>query len=205
MKTSTSEEKLLKLIRKKDNSQIYDNKLANGKNNVQDKKDGDVKKARHNINFLKICNRLLVAGAVVISCYIAFRYFIFNKNEILLAQESIEITKSIEGNDVNLFEEKKPFSYYKETIASRNIFQAPWEKLKEDIGDIVEEVPSIKKKLKLVGVLLDNNPMAIVEDLKTKQTLFVFKGDKVGGALLEEIHEGKVIFLYENERVEIVQ
>ena len=59
------------------------------------------------------------------------------------------------------------------------------------------------KRLKLVGVVLDQEPQAIVENRRTRQTLFLRRGDRVEGAVVKEILEGKVILTYAGQSVEL--
>ena len=59
------------------------------------------------------------------------------------------------------------------------------------------------KDLKLVGILLDGEPKAVIEDLKKNETLFLSPGQSLGNAVLQEIQEGKVVFVYQGQRVEL--
>jgi hypothetical protein len=72
-------------------------------------------------------------------------------------------------------------------------------------GEVLTELSIFKKNLKLVGVVLDGSPVVIIEDLKSKETLFMRKGDSVYGAVVDDIQEGKVIFSYQEQWVELTQ
>ena len=52
--------------------------------------------------------------------------------------------------------------------------------------------------------MLDQDPKAILEDIKSQQTFFVSEGEEVMGATLKQIQEDKLIFIYNGQRVELV-
>jgi hypothetical protein len=97
-------------------------------------------------------------------------------------------------------EAKKPFSFYQEVAAKRNIFipQAVAEARPLDIasGDLVKDIT-------LVGIISGANPQAIVEDKKAQKTYYVNKGQAIGEFQVEEILEGKIILNYNGEKYEL--
>ncbi|MCB9747413.1 MAG: hypothetical protein H6755_03300 [Candidatus Omnitrophica bacterium] len=102
----------------------------------------------------------------------------------------------------------KPFNYYQGELDKRNFFEAPWEKPQiEKREEQVKEPPKPKIDLKtlinLVGIVLDDDPKAVIEDLKTQETVFLSIGQEINEAKLIEIHEEKIIFLYHEEKQEI--
>ena len=63
----------------------------------------------------------------------------------------------------------------------------------------------LSKTLRLVGIVLDAQPKAIIERIAQKETVFLSKGETVEGAVLEDILEDKVILSYQDEKVELTQ
>ena len=53
--------------------------------------------------------------------------------------------------------------------------------------------------------MLDKTSEAIIEDMEAKQTFFLRKGERIKDAIVDEIQESKVILLYGDQRVELVQ
>ena len=75
--------------------------------------------------------------------------------------------------------------------------------MKDESKPQSDPLTELNKKLKLVGILFDANPTAIIEDQTTQQTLFMSPGDMVDNIKLEKIQPDKVIFLYNDQRVEL--
>ena len=88
-------------------------------------------------------------------------------------------------------------------MGARDIFQAPWEKpaAAAPAGSAAVE---LAKTLKVVGILLDAEPKAIIEDMVMKQTFFVSPGESIGNAVVSEIRQDKVILIFGQEKVELV-
>ena len=54
-----------------------------------------------------------------------------------------------------------------------------------------------------MGIILDSDPKVIIEDIKSKESFIISKGEEIGGAILSEVYEDKAIFLSGNETVEL--
>ena len=200
MRSLTSEEKLLKIIRKKDNP-LYSNSKPKEASSKDDKSGEHKSKG----DLLGFANIILIIGSIGTFCFLGYKYYIFQKKGMPLPSVRGGVALERKGFDIDVFENKEPISYYEEVVSRRDIFQAPWEKDKKSVVKKVEEAPVIGSKLRLVGVLLDDNPTAIIEDLKKNKTFFMSIGDIIDGAVLEEIQEGKAIFLQNSDRIEITQ
>jgi len=134
--------------------------------------------------------------------YIGVKYFSETKNSnvVLSGHKALE--------DINVLMEReilrtKSFNIYAQNIRSRKLFQPLKDKLNSGAKPSAAALPALHKRIKIIGILLDNDSKAIVEDLKEKQVFFLSKGEVVGKALLEDIQEDKVVFVYNNERVEM--
>ena len=100
-----------------------------------------------------------------------------------------------------IIKEAKPFEFYKQKINNRDIFLLPWETPLDTNVSKATSANELSKQLRVVGIVLDDNPKAIIEDQATKQTLFISKGEKINDAVLEEVKEGQVIFNYNGEKI----
>ncbi|VAX36088.1 hypothetical protein MNBD_UNCLBAC01-983 [hydrothermal vent metagenome] len=153
------------------------------------------------VAFLYFCFKLITGFES--SNFIAMKESVYLKNKV---QES-SLEKKINKYDHYTKELKKRniFSFSKDQVDSK--INRPTVKKKFIQKKIPKPSPTLQmiKSLKLVGVVLDNNSEAIVVDPKNRKTLFLRKGDEVEGAVVENIVEGKVVFLFEGKKIELVQ
>lgn len=199
-KETTSEEKLLKLIRKKKGE------AKQGPLSLEqkvEKQEVSKKKKETKSDSLKKINILLVSIFILLSAYAVINYFKSNEQDKFLAERPARTKKSAKEQKGRTKEDVKPYEYYQGFITQRDIFMSPWEKPNDPTASNVT-ASEFSNQYKLVGIVLDDNPQAILEETATGQSVFVHKGDTVGNARVEEIHEGKVILLYNNEKIELV-
>ena len=97
----------------------------------------------------------------------------------------------------------KPLSIYVNGINKRDLFMPADVPPEPENTMLPVAIPALEKKIKLIGIMVDKDSKAIVEDLQNKQTHFLSRGDSIGTVLLEEIREDKVIFMYNNKRFEL--
>ena len=192
----TPEEKLLKLIRKKSPAALKAESVSRGQ--VPLSKD-----IHHEKDFLKLFNFVLVMVSLLL-----ISFLIYNT----ITHQQLLVIKPIKTNEK---EEKnasvsepfaspiKPFSFYQKEISGRNFFQFPWEKPKPAAAPVKDVAQELRQQLKVIGILLDQEPKVIVEDLRTQQTLFISRGERIGEAVLESVEEGKAVFVYNGERIEL--
>ena len=126
----------------------------------------------------------------------------------ITADEKVAATQDIHREEVQadssvLAYKAQPLNIYLDGIAKRNLFE------RVDYQDGPEKtmlpavIPALENKIKLIGILVDKDSKAIVEDLQDNQTHFLSRGDTVCSVLLEEIRDDRVIFRYNNERFEM--
>lgn len=199
----TSEEKLLKLIRKKKKT-VHSNGFEKDSDPGAGKEYSDGKKSR--IHFLDVGNTILVFLSVGLAGYLAMGYFFFKKETIVVFNVDSEVSSEvIAGEEISL-PEPKPFEFYKQKIEQRDLFEIPWKKMKTTVNrPKLKPAPTVdlSKQIKVVGIVLDADPTVIVEDLKTKQTFFLSQGESIKNALIEKIQEDKVIFKLGDDRIEM--
>jgi len=101
----------------------------------------------------------------------------------------IHITKN--GQPIRtLFGRQLPLSYYLEVIARNNLFRP--------LGLKPEET---KTNLVLTGIFgIGENTRAIIEDIITRRSYYVSKGESVGNSKVAEITEDQVILVNPNGR-----
>lgn len=61
----------------------------------------------------------------------------------------------------------------------------------------------IAKDYRLQGVLISDDPEAIVQDAKTQKTMFVKKGELLGKLTVSEIKEGAIILSYMSQEFKL--
>jgi len=202
-KQVSSEEKLLKLIRKGDDQKRKEKEESGKgkKSSLNNKKDAQKEIGR--VDFFKIANRLLLIVSVGLAGYLITNYS-FKQESILpmLSINRVEFVQNVELTEI-LFPEPKPFIDYEQQLAQRNMFQAPWEKPKEKKKEVKSNISELSKLYKIVGIVLDDNPMVIIEELRTKQTLFLSKGEIINDAEVIDIFEDRVIFSYLGKEIEL--
>lgn len=197
-KSMTSEEKLLKLIRKKGNNPDAPAELLQGSASTPGKKRKKPK--RH---FLKLINRLLILGIIALIAAVVMKYFVSQQESADLLKEQDVIEKE-GGQGLIQIPKQKPFSYYQSRIDKRNIFRSPWEKPKAGTsGQQSGPISDLANEFKIVGIVVDDSPNVILEDVKTNETFFVAEGESIKGATIEKIEEDKVIFIYNGETIEL--
>ena len=207
-KDASSEEKLLNLIRKK---------------NPADKKEDKSKAPKANpaawvaqssslalSGFRKNFMRGLLLVCMGLTCYIASRVIFKSAENDILPAPAQEATDTPVSSDNSLLQ-AKPFSVYAQTLSERDIFASPFQKPLVDTPAAASSEPApaptptfdLSQNYKLVGIILDNDPQAVIEDIRNQRTLFLSKGDQLEGGVLDEISDGRVVFLFNNQRIEM--
>jgi hypothetical protein len=209
---STPEEKLLKLIEKEDGNKtvifkrkrniffIFSNFWFSLKK-ITGLRVGRLKGGIREPN-LKVLNKFLFVISILLLGY-SVMDFAFNRPDIKDAHEKSRHVRE-DGETGKLVSETRPFLHYLEMVRRRNIFSP--------IALKQVEKPEVKKKqlqemasdLGLVGISLDEEPMAMIEDKKKEKTFFLKKGDKIGVFEIEDILENKVILSFEGKKIELI-
>ena len=196
----TPEERLLKLIRRKD--------VAGG--TVVAKKSmlnpfGPFLKT-FSVDIFPFLEKLLILVCAVLTAAIVYE-LIFEKKDVQVLYKQKQNSSEEIFRPVTI-SQPKPYSVYREEVTKRDIFQSPLfqgAKTENPNPSGASSVPELTKNLKLVGIILDNVSEAIIEDIDAGQTFFLKKGEQIRGALVEDIKENKVILQYKDQRVELVQ
>jgi len=188
-KENLPEEKLLRLIRLKKT----DKEKQPSRSLAQTKRSFDVKA------FLGIVNGILTIAALGLTGFLIYHlFFVLNeKKNIVLDTPAPVKAEAVESRQVVF--EKKPFEYYKNQFAKRDLFERPLDQVAANASS------DLTKRYKLVGIVLGEIPEAIVEDLTTKNTMFVHEGERLDAVEVKKIEEGRIIFLQEGLEIELKQ
>ncbi len=202
----TSEEKLLRLIRKKDKAAAPANRPAQGMDARAAGRKPEERPAGK--DSLSLWNRILVILIIGIWAVILARYSSEEKRRPMKPQSALVDSLDSAGKDAPDSTplgvvEAKPFEFYAGKIEGRDVFEAPWEKPALDSQSPADPALGLSKRLKVVGILLDEDPKAIIEDLETKQTFFLSPKERMGDIVVDEIREDKVIVIFNEEKVEL--
>lgn len=202
----TSEEKLLRLIRKKDKAAAPANRPAQGMDERGAGRKFEERPAGK--DSLALWNRILVILIIGIWAVILARYSSEEKHRSMKPQSALVDSLDSAGKDTPDSTplgvvEAKSFEFYAGKIEGRDVFEAPWEKPVLDSQAPADPALGLSKRLKVVGILLDEDPKAIIEDLETKQTFFLSPKERVGDIVVDEIREDKVIVIFNEEKVEL--
>lgn len=114
---------------------------------------------------------------------------------------------SIKASDMALVGGRVYPSYatYEQILMQRNLFEGIWQRVQAStaVFQAVGTTPpvALTHKIRLLGIVLDQRPQVIVEELANQQTVFLSPGDVVAEARLEEIHATEVIFMYNDKQV----
>ena len=100
----------------------------------------------------------------------------------------------------------KNLSYYMDKVTARDIFNvgAPEskEKTKEEDAALVEE--TLSKKFSLVGIAWSDNPEAMVEDVESKRTHFVKRGQTINQDVkVVAVFKDRVVLSYQDKEFEV--
>lgn len=201
-KSVVPEEKLLRLIRQKNNS-AHLNDVKSSQNNKKLKKKVRIKEKGAGVDLLEYINRSLIFFSIGILTYIFVKHFVLDYTDARPRGLKIKIEKKRVSETKPPFYKEKSFDYYQELFNERNVFEMPRQQSGMDKIIDIKSTVDLSKKLKVIGILLDKNPRAVVENLKEKQTYFISVGERIEDALVKEIHANKVVFIYDDKTVEL--
>ena len=201
------EEKLLKLIRKKDRRAPKEDHTVKEKSNSSNISQKNSIKNEEGRRVFVVLNKFLILVSIVLLIYIGYE-FLFTHQDVNAILKEPESTSAPQWKEADLkvaLPEPKPYTYYTVQIEKRDIFESPLFNKKADDIKAVTNIPELTKNLKLVGIVLDKTSEAIVEDLDAKETFFLHKGERIKDAVIDDIQENKIILLYGDQKVELVQ
>ena len=151
------------------------------------------------LNF-KFLNIALAALLLLFFGYTILQLFVSPVSQIKKISESSE-RQTPEDKDEIQVTKPKDYEYYNKQFAKRDIFSAPAIEGGAEGSSVVAQ--QTVKDFKLVGIILDKQPQAILENSVTKETYFLNEGDKLDRIQIKEILESKVVIIYAGEEIEL--
>ncbi len=199
---AASEEKLLKIIRKKDKAGVEKN-IAR-KKEEDDSSGKGISRKRVSVDFWRFLNIFLLISVVFLSIFVAKKYMETKSGAVLVKPVGKEPEEAPVNPQPLTMPQTKSYNFYKQELESYDFFQAPWE-APTTPAETTTATPTydLSKDFKLVGIVLDKKPQAIIEDLQSKQTYFLFVGDELHNAVVKKIEEGKVTFTLNGQTLEL--
>jgi hypothetical protein len=208
---STSEEKLLQLIRRKPALKSPGKKAEQKTAEttaVPPGKDVFALSEKNVFGFLNLGTRALVMASVGLVIFSAVQFF-FIKDRRALPVGTEEVAETAQETAPFILPPQPAFSSYAEVFAQRDLFGNPGSVAQVDEVKNEAILPSPARDLsqdyKLVGILLDKNPTAVIENLQDGHTLFLPQGGNLDNGVLEQIEEGRVIINFDGQRLELRQ
>lgn len=156
-------------------------------------------------------NIILAISACVFFCFVAYRFVNFLKENPSKIQLSYNADESFSDDLLNSLQS---FEYYSQRFNSKDMFLISQELLTankesspgaEKALQIEQNLQAMVKSLTLVGILLDQKPIAVIENTQTNETMFVSQGDHIEDLSIKEIRDKKVVLEYKDQLIELVQ
>ncbi len=98
----------------------------------------------------------------------------------------------------------KPLDYYLGQVRGRRVFANEFNQQPPAAEKPASAAGAdLIKGINLVGIIAGENPQVAIEDLKSRRTYYVNKGQSVGDLTIDEIKEGKVIIDYKGQKFEL--
>ena len=200
-KPVTAEEKLLNLIRRvKPSAKIAAVKAPANKQTP-----------KLVVNRIKLINGILIAVIGLSAGYLGVEFFAMRQhNDKVVPISTVSSVSEPAIDETSLLTTSAPqsFSFYAQQLSRRNIFMAPWEKA--EVVSSAAGAPAVAavtnlQQYKLVGIIIDHDSKAILEDSQTGKTLFLSKNQEVNGMIVTEIKDGRVIFNQNGRVVELAR
>ena len=149
-----------------------------------------------NFNQQKIIILAFVLGCVYLAWTLVHPFLALKKAG--LPQVS---AKDGAGLNLELGQDKKPIEFYQQEFSGRRIFSG----VNDGASGVAASGVNIDlaKDINLVGIISGEPPQAVIEDVKTKKTYYVTRGQFIGEFQVDDIQEGKIIVNYNGQKYEL--
>ena len=156
---------------------------------------------------LKRLTGLLVVICLGLAAFVGWSIFV-KKPERVVSREGKGESPAV-SIDGMVHVSEAPFSAFEEAIRKRDVFSAV-EAGKPEGANVTEDLPvprvspeEIAANFKVVGIVMDKDPQAVIEDVKNSTTLFLSNGDAMGEGRLESINPGNVVVAFGSQKIEL--
>ena len=151
---------------------------------------------------LKVLNKIFFIISAVLLIYLIID-FSFNHPDAAMIGRLISPPKPRSFLYKNAFQ-PRPFLYYLEMVRRRNIFSPIVLGKSKKPKVAKEQLRAMIKNLRLVGISWSKNPVAMIEDEKTKKTYFLKKGQMINEFKIEDVLKNEVILSFKGEKIELI-
>ena len=141
--------------------------------------------------------------ATVISGYAVIGALSGPSVDLLEVTQSKSADGAAEASPAPVLHKAPSFDAYIQIFASRDIFEAPQEVPAELVAGGQSSVAAWGAGYRLVGIIVDDNPRAVVEISNPRGVQFLSVGERLGDAVLEKIEEYAVSFRYQGQLVQL--
>lgn len=212
MDNISPEEKLLRLIRgqKRVAHKTTPLKTESADRGISLKSNKGAQRPQHRIlsSIPKFLTVFYLKGALWVMLWLSVCYLIYSFVSPMLpvAKDRASLIKpdKILSPEIEYLTESRPLESYLEAARTRRIFggssisAGPEEKI-----PVSSEAEDAINNLNLVGIILGENPQAIIEDKVTHKTCYLSKGEFVGNFQVQDVKEGKVTLILEGQKFEL--
>ncbi len=152
----------------------------------------------------KITIILLIGLFAIGILYFSYEFFGQRRQPPIIDIEKL-ISSETKPAEEKPMEEKKPITKEEEEMPPeiRELFGAP---VTRETPPLIKEGPSISelaRDLVLVGVITGDNPQAIIQDKRTRQSFYVYEGESVLEFKIKRIEKATVILEYNGETLKL--
>lgn len=187
----TSEEKLLKLIRHKDHAQKQ-KILKEAKSVPLSVRDASAGLNAFSQDWLTLLNKALMAAVAGLAIFLMVKAVILLPAPAMLPEVADETAAPAPAMDPG---RDKPLEHYLSAVQKRDMFDAS---AAPGASSATENLPAAiaaddpRHAFRLVGIVMDNDPQVIIEDLRSRETHFLSAGQKIQQFTVETISESNV-------------
>lgn len=151
---------------------------------------------------LKAVNKIFFVLSAILLGYSVVS-FVFGRPDIKKVYEKSRLMKW-KQSEQKAISEVRPFLHYLEVVNRRNIFSPIALKEVKKTEAKKKQLQEMVKDLSLVGISWGKEPIAMIEDNKTKKTYFLKKGMRINRFKIEDILKDRVILSFEGEEIELI-
>ena len=115
-------------------------------------------------------------------------------DEVLAAEAAKEMVKDKKASQASSIDD------YQKIVEAKTIFALPG-RTEKPIAMESLAAQDVLKGFRLVGIITEKPPQAIIEDIQNKQTLFLKEGEMIGRMQVQQILSDRVMLVYDGQSV----
>jgi len=147
------------------------------------------------IGHLDRINRVLGWACVILATGL-FVYYFFSPQKVFLSHKPLSTPAGqAVGSNLKVFTTNP--SSDGQTTSIKNLFEPV-------LSGVQAQDSDFSSQYKVVGIILDRNPQAVLQDKQLGKSVFVHKGDRLNDAVVDDIQDGKVILSVNGKSQELM-